>query len=78
MGPEGYITPSYYATKRETGKVVPTWNYTAIHAYGTLRFFDDRARLLDIVTRLTNHHEGTTRRALGRHPTRRPTSSRAC
>jgi transcriptional regulator len=57
LGPEGYITPSYYATKRETGKVVPTWNYTAIHAYGVLRFIDDRAELLDIVTRLTNRHE---------------------
>jgi transcriptional regulator len=56
-GPEGYITPSYYETKRETGKVVPTWNYIAIHAHGTLRFFDDRAALLDIVTRLTNRHE---------------------
>jgi len=58
QGPEGYITPSYYATKRETGKVVPTWNYIAIHAYGTLRFFDDRDRLLDIVTQLTGRHEG--------------------
>jgi transcriptional regulator len=58
QGPDGYITPSYYATKRETGKVVPTWNYTSIHAYGTLRFFDDRTHLLDIVTRLTNRHEG--------------------
>lgn len=58
QGPEGYITPSYYATKRETGKVVPTWNYVSIHAYGALRFFDDRTRLLDIVTRLTSHHEG--------------------
>ena len=57
QGPEGYITPSYYATKRETGKVVPTWNYTAIHAHGTLRFFEGRGRLLDIVTRLTLHHE---------------------
>ena len=57
LGPDGYITPSYYETKRETGKVVPTWNYTAIHAYGSLRFFDDREQLLDIVTRLTNHHE---------------------
>jgi transcriptional regulator len=36
---------------------VPTWNYIAIHAHGTLRFFDDRAALLDIVTRLTNRHE---------------------
>ena len=57
QGPEGYITPSYYETKRATGKVVPTWNYTAIHVYGTLRFFDDRAHLLDIVTRLTNREE---------------------
>ena len=57
QGPEGYITPSHYATKRETGKVVPTWNYTAIHAYGTVRFFDDPARLLEIVTRLTDQHE---------------------
>jgi transcriptional regulator len=58
QGPEGYITPSYYATKRETGKVVPTWNYSAIHAYGTLRFIDDRDRLLEIVTDLTKLHEG--------------------
>jgi transcriptional regulator len=58
LGTDGYITPSYYATKRETGKVVPTWNYVAIHAYGTLRFINDRAHLLDIVTRLTNRHEG--------------------
>jgi transcriptional regulator len=60
-GPDGYITPSYYETKRETGKVVPTWNYIAIHAYGTLRFVDERSELLDLVTRLTNHHE--TKRA---------------
>jgi len=58
QGTDGYITPSYYVTKRQTGKVVPTWNYTAIHAYGALRFFDDRAALLDLVTRLTDHHEG--------------------
>ncbi len=58
LGPEGYITPSYYATKRETGKVVPTWNYTAIHAYGKLRFINDRAELLGLVTRLTERHEG--------------------
>jgi transcriptional regulator len=57
QGPEGYITPSYYPTKRETGKVVPTWNYTAIHAYGTVRWIDDREGLLEIVSRLTHHHE---------------------
>ena len=57
QGPEAYITPSWYATKRETGKVVPTWNYVAIHAYGTVEFFDDRERLRDVVTRLTEREE---------------------
>ncbi len=56
-GPDAYITPNWYATKRETGKVVPTWNYVAVHAYGPLRFFDDPARLLEIVTRLTERHK---------------------
>lgn len=58
-GPDGYISPSLYATKKDTGKVVPTWNYVAIHAYGTLEFFDDPDRLLNIVTRLTERHEST-------------------
>ena len=58
LGPDAYITPSWYAAKREHGKVVPTWNYTAIHAYGPLEFFDDKDQLLDVVTRLTNRHEG--------------------
>jgi transcriptional regulator len=57
QGPEGYITPSYYAAKQEHGKVVPTWNYSAVHAYGTLEVFDDPVRLLQVVTRLTNQHE---------------------
>ena len=57
-GPQTYITPAWYATKAETGKVVPTWNYAAVHAYGTLRFFDDETRLLALVTRLTETHEG--------------------
>jgi transcriptional regulator len=57
QGPEAYITPSWYATKRATGKVVPTWNYVAIHAYGTLELFDDRERLRDVVTRLTERQE---------------------
>ena len=56
-GPGGYITPSYYPTKREHGKVVPTWNYSAIHAYGTLEVFTDPDRLLGVVTRLTNMYE---------------------
>ena len=57
LGPEGYITPLYYATKRQTGKVVPTWNYAAIHAHGMLSFIHDRDRKLEIVTRLTDLHE---------------------
>jgi transcriptional regulator len=58
LGPDAYITPTWYATKRDTGKVVPTWNYVAIHAYGRPEFFSDTARLEDIVTRLTQLHEG--------------------
>jgi transcriptional regulator len=61
QGPDGYITPSYYAAKKEHGKVVPTWNYAAVHAYGTLEVFDDPVRLLAVVTRLTRLHE--TKRA---------------
>ncbi len=57
MGPDAYVTPSWYATKRETGRVVPTWNYVTIHAEGRLRFFDDPASLLALVKRLTARHE---------------------
>jgi transcriptional regulator len=57
QGPDGYITPSYYPAKQAHGKVVPTWNYAAVHAYGTLEVFDDPVRLLGVVTRLTNRHE---------------------
>jgi transcriptional regulator len=58
LGPDA---PSWYATKREPGKVVPTWNYVAIHVYGPVRFFDDANRLLAHVTKLTESQE--TRRA---------------
>ncbi|KRR17610.1 transcriptional regulator [Bradyrhizobium lablabi] len=57
MGPEAYVTPSWYATKQETGKVVPTWNYIAVHAYGPVEFFHEPERLLEVVTLLTNTHE---------------------
>lgn len=57
MGPDAYITPSWYAAMREHGKVVPTWNYTAVHAYGIPEFFADPAQLLEAVTRLTDVHE---------------------
>lgn len=58
QGPDAYITPSFYETKRQTGKVVPTWNYVAIHARGPVTFFNDTARLLQVVTRLTDREEG--------------------
>ena len=57
QGPDAYITPSWYATKRANGKVVPTWNYVTIHAYGPVEFFDDTERLRSIVTRLTEREE---------------------
>ncbi|KJC60630.1 transcriptional regulator [Bradyrhizobium sp. LTSPM299] len=56
-GPDAYVTPSWYVTKAEHGKVVPTWNYVSVHAYGSAEFFEDADRLLDIVTRLTQLHE---------------------
>ncbi|WP_323795106.1 FMN-binding negative transcriptional regulator [Nisaea sp.] len=57
QGPDAYITPNWYATKQEHGKVVPTWNYVAVHAYGQISFFEDTERLRDQVSRLTDKHE---------------------
>lgn len=56
-GPDFYITPSWYATKQETGKVVPTWNYAVVHAFGTLRVIDDTAWLRAQLEALTAHNE---------------------
>jgi transcriptional regulator len=56
-GPDAYVTPSWYAAKAEHGKVVPTWNYVAVHAYGPVEFFEDAERLREVVTRLTDLHE---------------------
>lgn len=58
QGPDAYITPSWYPTKRETGQAVPTWNYMVVHAYGRLRIHHDRAWLLRHVVELTEEHEG--------------------
>ncbi|MBI3897148.1 MAG: FMN-binding negative transcriptional regulator [Gammaproteobacteria bacterium] len=58
-GPDTYITPSWYATKKETGKVVPTWNYVVVHAYGSLRVVDDAAWLRDRLEALTAHNEAS-------------------
>ena len=56
-GPQRYVTPAWYATKQESGRVVPTWNYAVVHAYGPLRPIDDAAWLRAFVTRLTARHE---------------------
>jgi transcriptional regulator len=56
-GTDHYITPSWYATKRETGKVVPTWNYVAVHAWGPLQVFDDAEWLREQIAALTTLHE---------------------
>lgn len=45
QGPQAYITPSWYATKAETGKVVPTWNYAVVQAHGTLQHVTEPAAL---------------------------------
>lgn len=58
-GAEGYISPSWYATKAEHGKVVPTWNYSAIEFRGRVSVHEDADWLLEAVTRLTDLHEGT-------------------
>ncbi|SFY24271.1 negative transcriptional regulator, PaiB family [Pseudomonas sp. NFR02] len=56
-GAEAYISPAFYPAKAEHGKVVPTWNYIAVHAYGTPAVFSDAERLLKVVTALTDRHE---------------------
>ena len=57
QGDECYISPSGYATKAEHGKVVPTWNYVAVHAYGDLRVIDDPRWILAQVSALTAANE---------------------
>jgi transcriptional regulator len=58
-GPEAYISPGWYASKKEHGKVVPTWNYTMVQARGVLHAVDNAPWLHALVQRLTNHHEAT-------------------
>jgi transcriptional regulator len=57
QGDESYISPSGYATKAEHGKVVPTWNYVAVHAYGELRIIEDPAWIFGQISALTTTHE---------------------
>ena len=57
-GPDAYISPSWYASKAEHGRVVPTWNYLTAHVYGRLVIHDDPDWTEDLVRRLTAKHEG--------------------
>ncbi len=56
-GPQAYVSPSWYPSKAETHKVVPTWNYAVVHAHGDLRVVDQAPWLHNLVSRLTGHHE---------------------
>jgi transcriptional regulator len=56
-GPDAYITPGWYESKREHGRVVPTWNYVTAHVYGQFIVHDDAAWTEDLVRRLTTKHE---------------------
>lgn len=57
QGPHAYVSPSWYPTKAETGRVVPTWNYLAVHAEGSARLIEDPAWLLQHLHNLTNQQE---------------------
>lgn len=56
-GPDAYISPGWYETKRRTGRDVPTWNYVTVHARGTLTLHHDAAWLESVVRRLSDRHE---------------------
>jgi transcriptional regulator len=57
QGHQAYISPSWYAAKAEHGRVVPTWNYSAVELKGTVTVFHDPDHLREAVTLLTDHHE---------------------
>lgn len=57
QGPQHYVTPSWYPGKREHGKVVPTWNFAAVHVHGRARVVDDAAWLREHFALLTREHE---------------------
>lgn len=57
QGPEHYVTPSWYATKKEHGKVVPTWNYATVHCWGQPAIKDDAGWLHRQIDALTRGHE---------------------
>jgi len=57
QGPEAYITPSWYPSRQETGRVVPTWNYVVVHAHGPFRTFEDPVLLERHLRILTDRQE---------------------
>lgn len=57
-GPDSYVTPSWYRSKAQHGRVVPTWNYAVAHVHGVLTIHDDADWVAALVRRLTDHHEG--------------------
>ncbi len=57
-GPQAYVSPSWYASKKQHGKVVPTWNYAVVHAHGRLQVRDDPAWVRKQIEALTAEHEG--------------------
>jgi transcriptional regulator len=59
QGPQGYVSPGWYASKKEHGKVVPTWNYSSVQARGPLRVHDSLEGVRAVVHALTTHHEST-------------------
>jgi transcriptional regulator len=60
QGPDAYISPAWYPTKQETGKVVPTWNYAVVHAHGTLRIIDDAGWVRRQIEQLTARQEAAS------------------
>ena len=56
-GPDAYVSAGYYRSKVDDPRTVPTWNYVAVHAWGKAEVFHDAERLLEIVRRLSDHHE---------------------
>jgi transcriptional regulator len=57
LGPDAYVSPAFYASKRDHGRVVPTWNYSTVHLRGPVRVIDDVEWLRELVGELTQHHE---------------------
>jgi len=58
-GPQHYVSPTWYPSKQEHGKVVPTWNYVVIHAHGMLTVRNEPEWLLENVRALSERHEST-------------------